>query len=268
MGRLTALLPGGIRKHYLRPLATRLKSRDAYRREYDSKKFFDQFHGLTDRCDGRVTIAPEYPELDARFHYNAVENAIILYLKRHRVQARRVLDIGSGTGHWIDFYLSCAGATAVTGVDISEVAVRKLKRRFQNEKTVNIVASDVVDLQLGAESELDLINAIGVMFHIVADEKWEKTIQWCERQLRPGGVLIASGLFGRVTANVQFEPVEFSSVEEYRGGSELACNKRVRSKRYWRRVLKTSGFRRITFVRTRRPRGIRAPENNLLFAVK
>jgi hypothetical protein len=115
----------------------------------------------------------------------------------------------------------------------------------------------------------DVVNAIGVMFHIVDDGKWLRTIRWLADRMNPGGVLIVGGLFGPFTANVQFNPVRFDSREEMeRGGGELACNKRVRSRRKWKRALKSCGFDRVTFRRTPVPRSVNTPENNLLFAVK
>ena len=266
--RLFDLLPFNVRKHYIRPLIMSMRDRDTYCKQYDAQSFFDQFHSLENTDDDRGTISPDFPNIDAKFHYNAIENGIISYVKEHKIDTSIVLDIGSGTGHWIDFYYTVFNSYTVYGADISEVAVCKLEERFKENEKVKIYHTALLESDKWQDESLRLINAIGVLFHIVSDEKWEETIQWCYDKLLRGGVLIASDLFCPITANVQFEPAQFSTIHEYKGNSDLVCNKRVRSKRYWRRVLKNSGFNDITFKKTKKPSHIHTPENNLVFAIK
>ena len=72
----------------------------------------------TANIDDAHTVEPEkglYPTL---VHYNGVENIILSHLFNNgiTVSGSSVLDIGSGAGHWIDFY-SKLGAARVHGVD-------------------------------------------------------------------------------------------------------------------------------------------------------
>jgi len=269
MNASTWWFPGGFKKHYARPFLRYLRDRESYRRLYEPSEFFDQFHNLgEDGIDGD-TISPGYPTVDATYHYNAVENGIIAYFKKRGIEPNLVLDIGAGSGHWIDFYRSVYTPSAIHGADISAESVRKLKKRFEGMPTVNAHHTDLLSSNEWNSNSFNVINAIGVIFHIVDDRKWERTIQWCSDKLSPGGVFVVGGLFGPFTANVQFNPVRFTSAEEIeRGTTGLACNKRVRSRRKWKRTLKACGFREVTFRRTRIARCIHTPENNLLFAVK
>lgn len=261
-------IPYNVYKHYLNPLRRYLRSRSSYYSAYEPSSFFDQFHGLTESADSRVTISPDFPDLDARFHYNTVENGIIGWLKDEGFQPQSVLDIGSGNGHWLDFYRSVVLASELHGVDLSRVAVDKLRERFGAEPKVQIHHGTVTALDAELPAQVDLINAIGVLFHIVSDQEWEDTLRWCASRLKPGGLFVASGLMGLMTVNVQFEPVRFASMEEYRGNEVVQCNKRVRSARYWRAQLARCGFRRVEIRKSRCPASIQAPENNLLFALK
>ena len=272
--KLYGFLPFNIRKHYIQPLILLLRNRNSYCNLYNAANFFDKFHSLSDVQDDRATISPDFPATYAKFHYNALENEIISYIKKHRLDTKVILDIGSGAGHWIDFYYSVFNSSNIYGVDISEVAVSRLIDRFKDNDSVNIIQSDVGFLSEAdkwGKDTFNLINAIGVMFHIVSDKEWDETIQWCYDKLLPGGLMIVSGLFGIITANVQFEPDHFNTIEEYNNkgrDSILICNKRVRSKHYWKHKLKKSGFRKVTFMKTKKPGYIHTPENNLLFAIK
>jgi SAM-dependent methyltransferase len=257
-----------FKKYYLQPFIRLIKDRETYHRQYDAPSFFDQFHKLSNTGEDRGTISPDFPAADARFHYNSVENVIIPYIKKHEMDLKTVLDIGSGSGHWIDFYLTVFNPSVIYGIDTSEVAIRRLEEKFKNNVSVKIFETDILESKLWEKNTFSLINAIGVIFHIISDKKFEETVQWCYDRLLPGGVLIASDLFGMITANVQFEPAQFRTISEYKEGSNLVCNKRVRSLYYWKRVLKRSGFRKISFKKTRKPVYIHTPENNLVFAVK
>jgi SAM-dependent methyltransferase len=261
--------PGRFQKHYLRPFLRYLTDRETYRRVYEPSDFFDQFHGLgEDGVDGD-TISPGYPTVDATYHYNAVENGIIAHFKRHGIEPATVLDIGSGSGHWVQFYSSVYAPGAIHGADISAESVRKLQKRFEGMDTIHAHHTDLLASSQWDDGTFNVINAIGVMFHIVDDQKWERTVRWCADKLKPGGVFVVGGLFGPFTANVQFNPVRFNSAAEMeRGTTDLACNKRVRSRWKWKRTLKSCGFRQVAFRRTPIPRWIKTPENNLLFAVK
>jgi SAM-dependent methyltransferase len=249
-------------KHYVRP---RRIGRAAS--AYDAKRFFESWH----RASGGTladadTIAPGRSALASRYHYNAVENAIIEYLASHPGRPiRSVLDIGSGAGHWIGFYRDVVGAETVVGVEISNGAVAELERAFGGE--VEVVQADVASPAFSLGREFDLVSAIGVMFHIVEDEAWEQALANLARHLAPDGALVVSGQFGFVTENVQFHRTDtFATWEEFRtaaAGASLV-NKRIRSLRRWRRAARRAGLRVEWLKRTAKSVSLELPENNVL----
>jgi SAM-dependent methyltransferase len=251
-------------KHYVRP---RQVGRAA--RPYDAKQFFESWY----RASGETptdadTIAPGRSALATRYHYNAVENAIIEYLvSRPSLRWSRVLDIGSGAGHWINFFRAL-GAEEVVGVEISAAAVRALEQKFG--EGVVIAQADVSSSDFELDREFDVISAIGVMFHIVEDAAWERVLVNLGRHLAPGGVLIVSGQFGFRTANVQFHRSdEFASWDEFDAErrAELV-NKRIRSRSYWRKAARRAGLRVDSMKRTRKSPPLETPENNLLILTR
>ena len=257
-----------LQKYYVRPLIRRLRNNESYQSQFDARDFFDQFHGISESSDDSTTISPGYSQLKSQYHYNLVENGIISHLLQAEFEPRDVLDVGSGTGHWINFYLSLFELSAIYGVDISAVAVEKLSERFAGNPVVRVLHGDVLDQDDVPDGSLDLINAVGVLFHIVSDEKWERTLGWCHRKLKPGGMLAAGGFMGLLTANVQFAPVKFDELADFSRHTDVVCNKRVRSLRYWKKTLRRCGFASLRFCRTRSVSHIHTPENNLLFARK
>jgi SAM-dependent methyltransferase len=251
-------------KHYVRPRRMRRPQRG-----YVAKDFFESWHRAlpSDVSDGD-TISAGSRMLDTRYHYNVVENAILASLAGGgRRSAGSVLDIGSGAGHWIDFYLEALDADRVVGAELSSVAASQLTERYAGDGRVTIVEADISAAAPGIEGRFDVINAVGVMFHIVEDDLWQRAVRNMAELLAPGGVIVVSGQFGLTTQNVQFHNTDrFSSWDELRAArSEVALvNKRIRSLRRWKRCAAEAGLRVDSVRRNRTPDGINTPENNVL----
>lgn len=227
-------------------------------RPYDARTWWDdEFFtcGLSDR----QTIAPGKSVLTAAYHYASVELLILRHLRNHDVElsGARCCDLGSGSGHWIDFYLAL-GATHCTGIDISEKSAAHLRQKHAGDDRVAIHHGRLLDTLPGCGGPFDLVNAIGVMFHLVDDGEWEQAILEIGRNIRPGGLFVAGGHFGWLDGvNVQFD-------------GQHRVNKRLRSARRWRRMLAAAGFTGIRLHRNRAYLFIRdsLPENNVLVARK
>jgi SAM-dependent methyltransferase len=197
----------------------------AYREAPDS--FFERYH---DRWfNEKDLISPEWSWYETKYHYNLVENAIIDLLRQHfgRVQAKQVLDVGSGTGHWIDFYLNYLEASAVTGLDFSGTCVRELRRRYEGRGNVRVDKVNVAGPLPGLEADFDVVNAIGVMFHIVDDAQWRMAVANLLNCLNRDGIAIVGGEFGPHT-------------------SERGVMRKHRSRQCWESVLGELGGRVLT----------------------
>lgn len=106
----------------------------------------------------------------------------------------QVLDVGSGTGFYIDLWHEL-GAGAVTGSDLTEVAASKLRRRNPSD--------DVMQLDISAsqlpfdECEFDALSMMDVVFHIVDDARFAQAFKNAFRLLKPGGYLLFTENFVR-----------------------------------------------------------------------
>lgn len=216
--------------------------------------WWDRYYGAVPVSDA-ATIEPGKEDLATRYHYNSVENLILAHLVntgRHLAGAR-VLDVGSGAGHWLRFYREL-GAETLTGIELSEPASRHLGNAFAADSAVEIIQGDVASISYS--EQFDVVNAIGVIFHIVDDGRFRATVEALCRALAPDGLLFVGGHFGLIgNLNVQFD-------------ADGRVNKRLRSRRQWQRLLK--GLEGVRVYRNRAYRRIHAtlPENHVLVARK
>jgi cyclopropane fatty-acyl-phospholipid synthase-like methyltransferase len=108
--------------------------------------------------------------------YKAKTRALKNIVKKYNIGIydKTLLDIGCGTGYWVNFYkiLKCN----VTGIDISKTSVVNLKRRYPKFEFINI------DFALPNVSEIinkkfDIINAFDVFYHIVDDNSFQQALE-------------------------------------------------------------------------------------------
>jgi SAM-dependent methyltransferase len=114
-------------------------------------------------------------------------------------RALHVLDVGSGTGHYIREWLR-SGAARVVGSDFSETALQRLRAEFPG---VPIRRLDIGTSELPASlGRYDVVSAFDVLFHIIDDDAYRRAIRNCFHCCRPGGYFVFSELFLRHRAGV------------------------------------------------------------------
>jgi len=262
---VTKLLPHKVLRHYLYSM---LVGRNAT--PYNSREFFESYYSsaLDGEFSDGATVRPDYDPLTVRYHYSVTEKSLIECLVKHKPRVNcSVLDIGSGAGHWIDFYLEVMRASSVTGIDIAPSSVIALKEKYKDEPKVRILEGDVSRHDFNLGEKFDIINAIGVMFHIVDDNLWKGAIKNLARHLKDDGIVIVGGQFGWVTRNVQFHATDkFENWDELMGNrSDLALiQKRIKSLRLWKKAAEEAGLRVAAIRRTKEAGYIYTPENNIL----
>jgi 2-polyprenyl-3-methyl-5-hydroxy-6-metoxy-1,4-benzoquinol methylase len=102
------------------------------------------------------------------------------------VSSLRVLDIGSGTGFYLDAWHRL-GVTELVGSDLTSAAVAQLTARYPSI-TIHKLDIGAVDGQLD-EAAFDVISIIDVLYHIVDDERYGRAIANLAAMLKPGGTL-------------------------------------------------------------------------------
>jgi SAM-dependent methyltransferase len=214
----------------------------------------------TEGVSDKQTIAPKKNDSYATYHYNSIELLILRHIlnspKKIDFSQVKLLDIGSGAGHWIDFWKK-QGVVHIDSVDVSKSSFNFLVNKYQDDNNVNISHGKVGDVLKSNHNKYTIVSAIGVMFHIVDDQEWIETIQKIYDSLEKGGIFIVGGHFGLLDGlNVQIDNGE--------------VNKRLRSKWNWARSLRRTGFktyrlyRNYSYLKTRQT----FPENSILIAEK
>jgi SAM-dependent methyltransferase len=110
------------------------------------------------------------------------------------IDAKDVLDIGSGTGFYIDMWIEL-GATRVRGSDITDVAVLNLRQNYSSNEFFKLdIGQDVLPNELSAR-KFDIVSAFDVLFHILDDVRYQNAILNISRLLREDGIFLFSENF-------------------------------------------------------------------------
>lgn len=226
---------------------------------WEGKYWDEQFY--TDVVGDAQTISAQKSELSAHHHYASVETLIFRDFFNHGINPafENFLDIGSGAGHWIDFY-SKMGAKQGEGIEVSEKCVEHLNEKYRERDDIDIHLGNVSQVLADMPSEsFDLISSIGVLFHIVDDDELARCLEMIYQRLEPGGIFVAGGNFNHWPMNIN---------TQVKDGKIL--NKRLRSKYWWYRKLRKVGFSKLRIHRNMAYAFIkdRTPENSILVCQK
>lgn len=132
-----------------------------------------------------------YPTLPPAFNRHVYANAAAAVLRSlHRagvsVRGQRVLDVGSGTGFWVDLWLR-EGAATVAGADLVPEAVARLRTRYPDS---TFVTADVAERQPFPEETFDVVSAMSVLHHVVDEGRFQHALANLAAQLAAGGRIV------------------------------------------------------------------------------
>jgi ubiquinone/menaquinone biosynthesis C-methylase UbiE len=100
----------------------------------------------------------------------------------------RLLDIGCGTGRFLDFVKQAWPRLPVVGLDLSDAYVRHARRHLARWSRVGLTVANAETIPAASES-FDAVTSIFLM-HELPPEVRGAVIAECARVLKPGGVLI------------------------------------------------------------------------------
>lgn len=98
----------------------------------------------------------------------------------------RVLDVGSGTGIWIDFWRR-RGAREIVGVDLTETAVDRLRTRFPEHQ---FLRRDIGEADAALPGGMDVVSAMSVLLHITDEARFAQAVRNLVGCLGPEGTLV------------------------------------------------------------------------------
>ena len=98
---------------------------------YDANNWWNDRYYTTGVSDAK-TIRQEQDEMSTAYHYSTIELLILRHFCNNGivVKNKAIFDIGSGAGHWLNFY-SSLGAKELTGVDIARAPYEFLSKKYK-----------------------------------------------------------------------------------------------------------------------------------------
>ncbi len=165
---------------------------------FDAREFWER--SLSQNFDLRGT---GHPALSAAYNercYRLRGFVLDRLLEQHRVPVagRNVLDAGCGSGYFVEYFIERGGR--VTGVDLTEVSVQRMRERFPQS------TFEIGDLGTWRPSRTyDLVSCFDVLFHIVDDAAWERALTNLCDAVAPGGWLVFTEYFPNHTSGQEAE---------------------------------------------------------------
>jgi SAM-dependent methyltransferase len=127
-----------------------------------------------------------------RWLYVTLARNVRGHVKRHglhRPQPRRVLDVGAGTGFWVEFWRQLGAH--VDGVDLVPVAVERLRERFgESSGGGRFWVADIAQPGSLGGDPYDVVSVMNVLLHVTADEPFEAALRNIAARVAPGGWLL------------------------------------------------------------------------------
>ena len=123
-------------------------------------------------------------------------------------KGKAVLDVGCGTGFWVEFYKS-NGAASIVGVDITSISIEKLKEKYPQFEFYEL---DIGDTEINIDRRFDIVNVFDVLYHIKDKLKFRKAMSNIAHLSKKGSyIFITDSLIDRSEA----EYVTFRSLSTY-----------------------------------------------------
>ena len=154
---------------------------------YDSHAYWSALH----REGGLKAVGQSgLPESLNRWLYRIGRGNVVRFLRTHGngdLRGATVLDVGSGTGFWIDVW-SSMGAARVDGVELIPEAVDGLRERYPGS---TFTLGDIADPGLSLPRDrYDAVMIMNVLLHVVEEERFAAAAARLAAAVGPRGRLL------------------------------------------------------------------------------
>ncbi len=115
----------------------------------------------------------------------------IIYRYKLPVKAGRILDIGCGTGFYVQLWKHY-GAKNITGIDITAKSTTELSKIYPE---YSFKKADITSLSLFHNTQYDIITAFDVLFHIVDEGGFKQAIRNISAMAKTGAYILITDNF-------------------------------------------------------------------------
>lgn len=175
---------------------------------YDPKSYWDKRLQANFNLRGVGHIS--FSEFYNKWLYRKKKYTIELFFKNKILCGKNVLDIGCGTGFFVDWYLK-RGAN-VAGIDIVESSIMNLSQRF---KDVRLEVADITSDDYISPGRFDIINMWDVIYHIVDEKLFIQALRNIASSCNYGAILLFTDCLGASTDFLSAPHVKFRCLNTY-----------------------------------------------------
>ncbi len=118
----------------------------------------------------------------------------------------RILDVGSGSGRWVNFFSTQFRPQKLLGVDFAAASVKLLNRWYPStaHTQMRFDVCDITKPDLDLCERFDLINIANVLFHIPETDRYTRAVQNLANHLAPGGRIVTTEYLPRTTMRTEW----------------------------------------------------------------
>ena len=171
--------------------------------QHDIRSHYDkQWQAQSDAAADTGGLAYSDPVEDALL-YPAYERLIGDF--NMKPDGGNVLDVGSGSGRWIRFFLERYRPQRLMGIDYSAASVELLKKWHPPDAVdLEFRHADLADPDLDLGDTFDLVNVANVLFHIPETELFTRAVANLARLVAPGGFIVTTEYMPRCTMRTEW----------------------------------------------------------------
>lgn len=153
--------------------------------------------------------------LEQIVYSSPVEDAILYPIYRKLIadlkllpRDGRVLDVGSGSGRWLRFFLQHFRPGRLLGVDYTEASVDLLRKWLPSttagDTNLDVRLASITDADLELGERFDLINIANVLFHIPEQDLFANALRNLARHLDDGGRIVTTEYLPRISMRTEW----------------------------------------------------------------
>lgn len=124
----------------------------------------------------------------------------------------RILDVGSGTGFYLDFWKTYS-PSCLEGMDLTETASMRLRKKYPD---LSIHHADISARSLNIEGPFDIVSAFDMLFHIIDDNAFAAALTNLSNLLNENGHLILTVGYSKKVLPQTSDHYRARSESEYR----------------------------------------------------
>jgi SAM-dependent methyltransferase len=144
-----------------------------------------------------------------------VEDSIVYPLYRQMIADLKikaaggdVLDVGSGSGRWIRFFLENYRPRKLVGADYTLASVELLRKWFgtsSSQTQLDFRHGDITDANLDLAGEkFDLINIANVLFHIPEQDLFTRALSNLAKHVKADGMIVTTEYLPRTSMRTEW----------------------------------------------------------------